>query len=203
MESPKNDFFSNTNPNLINSEVLNNLNNRVIIDSPTKTTSTLSTSIKDFYKKYVQQNIIPIIIIVLFVTFMIYRYMTHKTEITEKFDPSKALDDPTQTTLELHETSNHHDLDNVINNIVNAQESSELDRIITDDRLYDNLYKPDENDREMYNGIKNRFENDKPIMMDHPYGYDNDFMTMENNMLRFSTERNKTAVDEASSLVFS
>ena len=48
---------------------------------------------------------------------MIYRYMTNKKNNTEKFDPSKPIDSPEQTKLELHET-NPHELDNVINNII-------------------------------------------------------------------------------------
>ena len=39
--------------------------------------------------------------------------------------------------------------------------------------------------------------------MDHPYGYDNDFIEMENQMLDYSTTQNKSKVDEASSMIFS
>lgn len=199
--SLKNDFFSNTNPDLVSLKSLNELNDNVLVNDTVKKMSNLGESSINFYKKYIQPNLIPIIVLVIFIIFIIYRYMSKNQEKDkEKFDPSKPIDDPKQTKLELHEIGRHHELDNIINNIV---EKNEIDEILNDDMIYEDLYKPENSDREEYRGAINKFKNDKTIKMDHPYGYDNDFIEMENTMLEFTTKQNKSKIDEATSLLFS
>ena len=202
----KSDFFSNTNPDLISLKSVNDLNDAIIINDSSKKMSTLAESSITFYKKFIQPNVIPIVILIGFIIFIIYRYMTKKQKpVKESFDPSKSINDPTQTTLNLHETDNRHEFDNVINNII---EKNEIDEILNDDSIYQDLYKPDKldkldkYDREIYRGVTNKFKNAQTIKMDHPYGYDNDFMEMENEMMDFSTSRNKLKIDEASSMIF-
>jgi len=198
--SLKNDFFSNTNPDLVSLKSLNELNDNVVVDDAVKKMSNLGETSINFYKKYIQPNIIPIIVLIIFIVFIVYRYMSKNQEETkEKFDPSKPIDDPKQTKLELHETGRHHELDNIINNIV---EKNEIEEILNDDMIYEDLYKPENSDREVYTGTINKFKNDKTIKMDHPYDYDNDFIEMENTMLDFTTKQNKSKIDEASSLLF-
>lgn len=199
--SVKSDFFSNTNPDLISNKSINDLNDAIIVSDALKKSSTLTSSSISMYKKYIKPNLIPIIILICFLSFMIYKYMTKKieTEKTENFDPNKSINDPKQYKLNLHETSNHHDLDNVINSIVLK---NEIDEILNDDSLYDNLYKPDINDRVEYTGTKNKFKNQKIIKTDHPLGYDDNFIEIDNNMLDFATTQNKSKVDIASSMLF-
>lgn len=205
--SIRSDFFSNTNPDLISTKSINDLNEAVVVSDTGTKMKTLAGSCGGIYKKYIKPNLIPIIILVAFLSFIIYRYMTKKStqpNSTEQFDPSKSINDKTQTTLELHETDKHHELDHVINNIIQKNETEE---ILNDESIYDMLYTPDKekhvDDRIQYGGTKNKFKNQKTIKMDHPYGYDNDFIEMENNMLDFSTTQNKSKVDEASSMIFS
>jgi len=204
--SIRSDFFSNTNPDLISTKSINDLNEAVVVSDTGTQMKTLAGSCEGIYKTYIKPNLIPIIILVAFVSFMIYRYMTKKTsdEFKEEFDPSKSINDNTQKTLNLHETDNHHELDNVINNII---QKNEVEEILNDDSIYDMLYTPDKekklDERIQYGGTKNKFYNQKTIKMDHPYGYDNDFIEMENNMLDYATTQNKSKVDEASSMIFS
>lgn len=200
--SVKSDFFSNTNPDLISNKSINDLNDAIIVSDALKKSSTLTTSTISVYNKYIRPNLIPIIILICFLSFMLYRYMTKKNDSNnsiESFDPNKSISDPTQTELNLHETPNHHELDNVINNIV---QQNEIDEILNDDSIYDDLYKPDKNDRIEYTGTKNKFKNRNTIKMDHPLGYENDFIEIENEMLDFTTNKNKSTVDIASSMVF-
>lgn len=204
--SIRSDFFSNTNPDLISTKSINDLNEAVVVSDTGTKMKTLAGSCEGIYKQYIRPNLIPIVILVAFLSFMIYRYMTKKTsdEFKEEFDPSKSINDKTQTTLELHETENHHELDHVINNII---QKNEVEEILNDDSMYDMLYTPNTekqvDDRIQYGGTKNKFRNQKTIKMEHPYGYDNDFIEMENQMLDYSTTQNKSKVDEASSMIFS
>ena len=200
-----NDFFSNTNPDLVNVTCITELDNAIIISETTKRIGTLGESSKNFYKKYIQPNLIPIIILILFIGFMIYRYMSKSPSPSkEDFDPSKPIDSPKQTVLELSETAQHHKLDNVINNII---QKNEIDEILNDEDMYKDLYNPNKDDefnRDLYYGTNNDHLKDKVIQMDeHPYGYQGDFINMENDMLRFSTEQNKTKLDEAASMLWS
>jgi len=191
----ENDFFSNTNPDLISSKSMAELTKIVANTDPVKK-ATLSESTLSFYKKYIQPNILPLIIVVLFIIFMVYRYMTN----SEKFDPNKSIDDPTQTKLELSETDKHYEFDNVINQVVKDKEMNE---ILNDDSIYENLLDRNEfNDREVFRGTHNSWEGEKDDEMEHPYGYDNRYIETTNNMVDFSSKKNKSALDEAFNRMF-
>ena len=194
-----NNFFSNTNPDLVDSTLIKNLNETVIVADKVKM-STLGESSLNFYKKYIQPNLIPLIVIVLFVGFMIYRYMTKKNE---DFDPSKHPSDKCQTTLELSETT-PHDLDNVINSYIRDKENEELEGQINEQELLNEFYKTDNDieNREDYHGAKNLFIDSNLNVLDHPYGYESDFLKAENEMANFSIGRNKSVIDEAASKIF-
>jgi len=194
-----NKFFSNTNPDLIDSTLLEKLNENVIIPSKVKTT-TLGESSLNFYKKFIQPNLIPIIVIVLFVGFIIYRYMTIKNEI---FDPSKHPSDPKQTKLE-HSEINPHELDNVINKYMKDMEYEELEGQINEDELMEEFYKTnnDIENRENYHGAKDLYIDSNLNILDHPYAYESDFLKTENEMANFSIGRNKTAIDTMTSKIF-
>ena len=70
MDLNNTNFFSNTNPDLISSKTFSDLNKMVIIDDePVKETKTLINTSITFYKKYIQPNLIPILIIILFISF--------------------------------------------------------------------------------------------------------------------------------------
>ncbi len=197
--SETNNFYSKTNPELVTAKAIDELNSTIIVTDTTKA-PTLGNSSLNIYKKYIKPNIIPIVILVAFIAFMIYRYMTNKKiKDKESFDPSKKLSDPTQKALELHETENHHEFDHVINQVI---EKNEIDEILNDNSIYDDIYKPDPHERQDYTGTNNKALNDPIIKMDHPYGYDNDFIELENKMLDFSTSRNKQTIDRASSMIF-
>ena len=129
--SVKNDFFSNTNPDLISAKSFNELDNILVVSETAKKMSSLGESAKDFYKKFIQPNVIPIIILLSFIIFMIYRYMTKKNE---NFNPSKHPSDKTQTKLELSEV-NPHVLDNIINSYVNDPENEELEGQINEEEI--------------------------------------------------------------------
>lgn len=192
-----NNFFSNTNPSLVDSTLLKNLNDIVIV-SDNKKMITLSESTLNFYNKYIQPNLIPIIIIVLFVGFMIYRYMTTKNE---SFDPSKHPSDKQQTQLELSEI-NPHALDNVINQYVRDKENEELEGQIDEEEIMKEFYKTNTNDREDYHGVENLYIDSNLNVLDHPYAYESDFIKMENEMADFSLNRNKSSIDNATSRIF-
>jgi hypothetical protein len=222
--SENNNFFSNTNPDLISSKSLNDLEKLIISDSKNIQIAgkgTLIDSSFDFYKKFIQPNILPILIIVLFVGFIIYRYMTRKTDNksvsetnnvnnlnnlnnlnnVENFDPNKSVNDPTQTQLELSETPLHADLDNVINQFV---QDKEIDEILNDDSLYEDvIHRAPEGGRAVYRGAKNKWDGYHDDLMEHPYGYDNNYIESTNEMLNFATRSNKDKIDEVAKRLFS
>jgi hypothetical protein len=196
----ENNFFSNTNPDLISSKSIAELTKIVEKADPIKKAS-LSESTLSFYKKYIQPNLLPLIIVIIFITFMIYRYMTNSDkENKEKFDPNKSVNDPTQTELELSETDKHYEFDNVINEVVKDKEMNE---ILNDDSIYENLLDRNEfNDREVFRGTHNQWDGEKDDEMEHPYGYDNRYIETTNNMVDFATKKNKSALDEAFNRMF-
>jgi hypothetical protein len=194
----KNDFFSNTNPDLISAKSMTELTNIIANADIVKKTPTLSESTVNFYKRFIQPNLLPIIIVIIFISFMIYRYMTYSTE-KEKFDPNKSINDPTQTKLELSET-NPYEFDNTMNQILKDKEAND---ILNDDSIYDNLIDKNEfNDREVYRGTINPWEGEKDDEMEHPYGYENKYIESTNNMVDFATKKNKSALDNISKMVF-
>lgn len=194
----KNDFFSNTNPDLISVKSLNELTNIIVTTENIKKPATLSESTVNFYKRFVQPNLLPIIIVIIFISFMIYRYMTYSAD-NEKFDPNKSINDPTQTKLELSER-NPYEFDNTMNKILRDKEAND---ILNDESIYDNLIDRNEfNDREVYRGTQNPWEGEKDDEMEHPYGYENKYIETTNNMVDFATKKNKTALDNVSKLVF-
>jgi hypothetical protein len=195
--SYKNDFFSQTNPDLINSKSLSDLNKIIISDSaPPKTMSNLSENLVSFYKKYIQANILPIIIIVIFVSFIIYRYMTHSSE---DFDPSKSISSP-QNLLEqsdiLNNTvKNENKLKN-IDTIIN-------DEILNDDSIYDDIViKPNPDSREVYTGTINRWNGARDDEMEHPLGYDNNFISTTADTIGAFASKNKESINLASKMLF-
>ena len=194
----KNDFFSNTNPDLIRAKSLNELTNIIVTTENIKKPATLSESTVNFYKRFIQPNLLPIIIVVIFISFMIYRYMTYSSD-KEKFDPNKSINDPTQTELELSER-NPYEFDNTMNKILRDKEAND---ILNDESIYDNLIDRNEfNDREVYRGTQNPWEGEKDDEMEHPYGYENKYIETTNNMVDFATKKNKSALDNVSKLVF-
>jgi hypothetical protein len=194
----QNEFFSNTNPDLISAKSITELTKIIVDSDPAKKVITLSESTLTFYKKYIQPNIIPIIIVIIFISLMIYRYMTNNSK--EKFDPNKSVNDPTQTQLELSETPKHYEFDNVINQVVSDKEMNE---IYNDESIYENLIDRNEfNDREVFRGVNNPWEGEKDDEMEHPYGYDNRYIETTNNMVDFSTKKNKSALDDAFNRMF-
>lgn len=195
----QNDFFSNTNPDLISAKSMTELTKIIVDSDPAKQLPTLSESTLSFYKKYIQPNLIPLIIVIVFISFMIYRYMSHSEK--EKFDPNKSVNDPTQTQLELSETDKHYEFDNVINQVVKDKEMNEL---LNDESIYENLIDRNEfNDREVFRGTHNGWEGEKDDEMEHPYGYDNRYIETTNNMIDFATKKNKSALDDAFNRMFS
>ena len=194
----KNDFFSNTNPDLISAKSMTELTNIVANADIIKKAPTLSESTVNFYKTFIQPNLLPIIIVVIFISFMVYRYMTYSNE-KEKFDPNKSINDPTQTKLELSER-NPYEFDNTMNKILRDKEAND---ILNDESIYENLIDRNEfNDREVYRGTNNPWEGEKDDEMEHPYGYENKYIETTNNMVDFATKKNKTALDNISKLVF-
>ena len=194
-----NSFFSNTHPDLVDSTLLKNLNESVIVSDKAKNV-TLGESSLNLYKKFIQPNLIPLIVIVLFVGFMIYRYMTRKQE---NFDPTIHPSDKAQTKLELSEI-NPHELDNVINSYIKDKPSEELEGQINEEELMKEFYKTDNNieNREDYSGTTDLYIDSNLNVLEHPYGYESDFLKMENEMADFSIGRNKSVIDEAASKIF-
>ena len=196
-------FFSNTNPDLISAKSIAELTKIVADADPVKKVSLSKTTIS-LYKKYIQPNILPLIIVIIFISFIIYRYMTH----SEKFDPNKSVNNSTQTQLEFSETRNHHEFDNVVNQFMKDKEMNE---IFNDESIYENLLdKNESNDREVFTGTHNSWEDnkaddkvdDKVDEMEHPYGYDNRYVETTNNMVNYATKKNKSSLDEAFNKMF-
>ena len=198
-------FFSNTLPDLISSKSLNDLNEAIIVSDTGKQMSTLADSSLNFYKKFIQPNVIPIIILIAFLSFMVYRYMTKKQEIPEEIDlhDSKNININSDKMININNTDKVIELDNVIDNII---KKNEIDEILDDDSIYDyeDLNKNNENDINIeINKIIKESKKNKSKKLKQKYEDDN-FIELENDdMLDYSIRQNKSKIDEVSSLIFS
>jgi hypothetical protein len=194
--SYKNDFFSNTHPDLISTKSLTDLD-KIIIgsnDAGQKTITSLTDSLIQFYKKYIQANVLPIVIIIIFLAFIIYRYMSKN----EQFDPSKSIS--AQQNL-LEQTD-------ILNNKVRKENNlniENIDEILDDESIYDNLnFKPvsDSNSREVYTGTNNRWAGSQDDEMEHPLGYENNFISTTADTIGAFASRNKETINLASKMIF-
>jgi hypothetical protein len=203
-------FFSNTNPDLIGAKTFSDLNKLVIVENgPIKENKTLIISSLNLYKKYVQPNIIPIIIIVLFITFMIYRYMTSKKEDEKKhkkkssrrknninYDVIQQIHDNIQTNNETNiETNNENiqinqpnSLDTLNTMAVNTNTTIEP----SIDNVIDSIIQKNDDildDDEIYELMTEKNEDA------------NEFQ--DNNYINFVSKTDKTPLDQANKKIFS
>jgi len=179
-------FFSNTNPDLISSKTFSDLNKMVIIDDePVKETKTLINTSITFYKKYIQPNLIPILIIILFISFMIYRYMTYKKDDVKKkkkkklknqniiIDQENIINPP----IISEQIVTTQTIDNVIDSVIKQN-----DDILDDEDIYEIM-------EEKSTDIEN---ND-----------DDDNQHQDNNYINFAANVNRGSLNDANKKIFS
>jgi len=212
-------FFSKTSPDLVSLKSLNDINNDMFSDANvinnSNNTGCFNSNIYNFYKKYIQPNLIAIIVIILFIIIVIYRYLTYKKEEkqdkqVEQFDPSKSiqsqinrnvyigdqLDPDVEKTPEMIEASSRY------NNITH----------ILDDSIYDDTVNNigrsnyiDIEQIESVTGLNNRWnikQKDKDYLLDHPLGYDNDFVETTGDSIQFANNQNRKSFDELAKKMF-
>ena len=194
--------FSNTNPALISAKTFSDLNKIVIVDDETvKETKTLISTSLNFYKKYIQPNIIPIIIIVVFITFIIYRYMTSKkdddTKKKKKTSKNKSNDkfSPDILTVigetqlnQLNQLNQPNQL-NMIEQNVNSISQIPLQTI---DNVIDTVIKQNEDildDDDIYELMEEKSNDDN--------------LHQENNYINFASSTNRNELHEANKKIFS
>jgi hypothetical protein len=215
-------FFSKTSPDLVSLKSLNDINNDMFSDANvinnSNNTGCFNSNIYNFYKKYIQPNLIAIIVIILFIIIVIYRYLTYKKEEkqdkqvkqVEQFDPSKSiqsqinrnvyigdqLDPDVEKTPEMIEASSRY------NNITH----------ILDDSIYDDTVNNigrsnyiDIEQIESVTGLNNRWnikQKDNDYLLDHPLGYDNDFVETTGDSIQFANNQNRKSFDELAKKMF-
>jgi hypothetical protein len=254
-------FYSKSSPDLVSFKSVNDINNDMfsepIIIGDNSNTGCFNSNIYNFYKKYIQPNLIAIIIIVLFVILITYRYLTYKKEVNnsiEEFDPSKSIHSQInrnvyvgdQLNPNVHKTPEMIEASSRYNNITHI-----LDDSIYDDDNNNNIDEPsqvasrrlqtsDQTGRssviddiptrhslqsqksnnlldggssnfvdlekiESVTGLNNRWnikQKDNDFLLDHPLGFDNDFIETTGDSIQYANNKNRKSLDELAKKMF-
>ena len=173
----------------------------------TNITKPASFDIKTFYVNYIKPNLLPIIIILLFITCILFRYFSINDENKkEKFNPAQPID--TQV--------NHNNyVSGVEVNIPVLYDIEEINKL-SDDELLKKMKKKskpfekspqvnkcdsnkgDEREETIYGS--NSWENQDDGYPNPMFG--NDYITTTSSAVDFNNDRNKSTLDSASRMIF-
>jgi hypothetical protein len=199
------DFFSGSKPDLISMKSMNDLVDIVFeggaIQNINEITKPASFNIKNIYTDFIKPNFLAIIVILLFIAFVLFRYFSIKDE---KFNPAQPID-------------SQQNRNNYVSGIdVNIPVLYDLEEInkFSDEEILNKMKqksKPFEkspkiekcNDREereevIYgsNSWKDQFDGYQNPM------FGNDYVTTTAEAVEFNNDRNKKSLDSISNILF-
>jgi hypothetical protein len=221
-----NDFFSGSKPDLISMKSMNDLVNIVVegginnlgagtadivtVGGGSENNNNLNSLLqninkptvfnpKEIYQNYIKPNILPIIIILVFILFVIYRYFSVKEE---KFNPGEPIDIQTNRNsyvdvnipvlYDIEKITQISD-DEMINKIKKKSTPFENSPKINKDK------KPEEDREEVIYGT-NVWENPDDGIP-NPL-YDVDFVSSTASAVHFNNEYNRSSLDTAAKMIF-
>jgi hypothetical protein len=205
------EFFSNSKPDLISMKSMNDLVDIVyeggalenVETALTNITKPASFDIKTVYTNYIKPNLLPIVIILLFISCIIFRYFSVKDE---QFNPAQPID--TQV--------NHNNyVSGVEVNIPVLYDIEEINKL-SDDELLKKMKKkskqfekspkvnncdgnPGEEREETIYG-SNSWSNQADGYPNPMFG--NDYITTTSSAVDFNNDRNKSTLDSAARMIF-
>jgi len=218
------DFFSKTNPNLIDPRMRRTFH-KIIKKNPLNYTISekISEMIKQLYKTYIQNNKLIIIVCITILTFLVYRYYNKKQD-TEKFQTEFGEDDYLMNDINSQTNHLRYDTQPSFNNLhsIKGQEQpiyyppNELPINLPNDGIqykrdiYDGQFKPEilntpnydynnvytNKSRSYYNGTYNTYHNAKDTDIVNPLGYSNKFNTTTGNFIKGMTDDNEKVITD-------
>lgn len=217
-------FYQNANPNLIGPIIKKKIHD-ILKYSPPPTTpnnNNIHNSIINFYNTYVKHRIISIIIILLIISFLVFRYYSHKSKKhtvihKEQFSNADFTDSQIKSLLysdqpHVNPSQSIHSPNNSSPHIQQIHPPTSISANLGDDKYvtinnkpslpFDNFNTPiyDYNNvhylpSEYYHGTLNTYENAQDTSIINPLGYDNAFNTSTGNFVNYSTSLNNSNLD--------
>ncbi len=208
------EFFSNSKPDLISMKSMNDLvdivfeggANENIQNALTNITKPSSFDIKTIYATYIKPNLLPIIIILVFISCVLFRYFALK-EKEEKFNPAQPIES---------QVNRNNYVSGVDVNIPVLYDLSELNKF-SDDELLNKMKKKSKQFDKSQKKLNDCDGEPGEEREETIYGSDswkdqydgypnpmfgNDYVTTTSSAVDFNNNRNKNSLDSAAKMVF-
>ena len=198
-------FFSNSQPDLIGMKTMNDLVDMVIDKDSEKLKDVIPikkpvNGLSSFINNFIKPNLLPIILIVLFVGFLLFRYFSVKEE---RFNPAAPVD------AQINRAS-YVDV-----NLPVIYDSKELEDVSDEDMLRrmkkkekpfekspyinpDDYHSSEEREQVIYG---TDVWMNEPDAVPNPF-YDNNYVTSTSDAVNFATEKNKKSLNAAARMMF-
>ncbi len=208
------EFFSNSKPDLISMKSMNDLvdivfeggANENIQNALTNITKPTTFDIKTIYANYIKPNLLPIIIILVFISCVLFRYFSLK-EKEEKFNPAQPVES---------QVNRNNYVSGVDVNIPVLYDLSELNKF-SDDELLNKMKKKSKSFDKSQKKLNKCDGEPGEEREETIYGSDswkdqydgypnpmfgNDYVTTTSSAVDFNNNRNKNSLDSAAKMVF-
>ena len=195
MNSDKFNFFSNSKPELLSNNALEQLKKLARISESRQAPVIKTLPVSDFYKNWLRPNLVPIIIVIIFTAFLLYRFMATQNE---NLDVKVAND----INNKIHNNNDelYDEYKKILSNKSKANDI-DIESILTDD-MYDFAIKENKRTREkITSGIKNSWENvAEPLM--NPFISSPNVIQPDFEATQFAVKQNKNILDKVAEELF-
>jgi hypothetical protein len=198
------EFFSGSNPSLINNKLLREFNKR--LDLPPPPEDTVITSAHSFYKDYVEANLFPLIVILLMALYLFIMYVIKQDKDRERKQKQKeeSFIDMKPHVPVSRQTNHSRYLPDEIKGVKLGDkyyshrdiygDYSELDdELISDDYSIDN---------NNHTATDDTWSDDEDSQMDNIYGYPHDYISSTAEAMGFAADKNRKNLDDLTRIVF-
>lgn len=193
MNSDKFNFFSNSKPELLSDNALEQLKKLARISESRQAPVIKTLPVSDFYKNWLRPNLVPIIIVIMFTAFLLYRFMSTQNE---------NLDTKVSNEIDKKIYNNNDELYDEYKKILNNKsKNNDIESILTDD-MYDFAIKENKRSREkITSGVKNNWENaEEPLM--NPFIASPNVIEPDFEATQFAVKQNKNILDKVAEELF-
>ncbi len=216
------DNFSRSNPDLINPDTLKPFED-ILNKPPTTQMTGFNDSVGSFYDKYIEPNLLAIILLIVFALFLYYKYITKGTsesfendELVKNIKKKKSLYYGTGLVDEKNgkfgwkpyfnpydTIENQKPYVNFMDNHVPINVNGERTTFHKYNQLKDNVVEPPKDfpyvdQRIIYEPDYNQnvYAQPNEFEFPHPYGWENNELETTSNAVNFTNSMNKKTMDE-------
>jgi len=197
------EYFSGTKPDLINNKTIKVLDK--MLDVPyTPKNKIKSNFICSFYENYIESNLFPIFVIIIFALFLIYKY--YAKDLTKKKKKKKK-----ENFLPTFNSYYPTDMQNpYVNYLPDTIPQKVGDEYLTYNDInppikYPQKYPPIPNkirEYEIYTGIENTYKNAQDPNLPNALGLPSNYNTTTEEAMEFMTSKNKKNLDALAGILF-